>query len=77
MQPAVLSLNTIVSDTERLLARTIGADVELRTSLGPDLGEVEVDEHQFVQVLLNLAVNARDAMPKGGSLDHRDCERRP
>jgi two-component system cell cycle sensor histidine kinase/response regulator CckA len=68
LQPRVLSLNTVVSDTERLLARTLGADIELRTSLSPDLGQVEVDEQQFVQVLLNLSVNARDAMPKGGSL---------
>jgi two-component system cell cycle sensor histidine kinase/response regulator CckA len=86
MQPTLLSLNTIVTDTERLLARTIGADIELRTSLDPYLGEVEVDEHQFVQVLLNLSVNARDAMPKGGaltietanvSLDEQFCETHP
>jgi two-component system cell cycle sensor histidine kinase/response regulator CckA len=68
LEPTVTSLNTIVLDTERLLARTLGVDVELRTSLSPDLGQVEIDEHQFVQVLLNLAVNARDAMPKGGAL---------
>jgi two-component system cell cycle sensor histidine kinase/response regulator CckA len=86
LQPAVLSLNTVVSDTERLLARTLGADIELRMSLSPDLGPVEVDEHQFVQVLLNLAVNARDAMPKGGvltletanvHLDKQFCETHP
>jgi two-component system cell cycle sensor histidine kinase/response regulator CckA len=86
LQPALLSLNTIVSDTERLLARTLGADILLRTSLSPDLGQVEIDEHQFVQVLLNLAVNARDAMPDGGvlavetanvELDQRFCETHP
>jgi two-component system cell cycle sensor histidine kinase/response regulator CckA len=68
LQPTVLSLNTVVSDTEQLLSRTLGADVELYTSLSPDLGAVEIDEQQFVQVLLNLAVNARDAMPRGGVL---------
>ena len=86
LQPAVLSLNTVVSETERMLARTLGADIELRVSLSPDLGQVEVDEHQFVQVLLNLAVNARDAMPDGGvltletanvDLDQRFCETHP
>jgi two-component system cell cycle sensor histidine kinase/response regulator CckA len=86
LQPTVLSLNAVVSDTERLLARTIGADVELRLSLSPDLGQVEVDETQFVQVLLNLAVNARDAMPRGGvltldtadvHLDELFCETHP
>ena len=68
LQPQVLLLNTVIAQTERLLTRTIGADVELRTVLSPELGLVEVDEHQFVQILLNLAVNARDAMPDGGAL---------
>ena len=77
LQPQVLLLNTVIAETERLLARTIGADVELKTDLSPDLGLVEVDEHQFVQILLNLAVNARDAMPNGGTLTRRDRERRP
>ncbi len=86
MQPKVLSLGDVVSDIERLLARTIGADIELKTSLSPDLVEVEADEHQLVQVLLNLAVNARDAMPDGGTLtlaaenvelDEQFCEVRP
>ena len=68
LQPQVLSLNTVISETERLLARTIGADIDLKVDCAPDLGLVEVDEHQFVQVLLNLSVNARDAMPNGGTL---------
>lgn len=68
LQPRVLSLNSILSDTERMLARTLGADITLRVVADEQLGLVEVDEHQFVQVLLNLAVNARDAMPGGGML---------
>ena len=68
LRPQVLSLNRIVSDIERMLARTIGADIQLITKLDPDPWLVDVDEHQFVQILLNLAVNARDAMPRGGTL---------
>ncbi|MBN1629009.1 MAG: PAS domain S-box protein [Thermoleophilia bacterium] len=68
LQPQVLLLNTVIEQTQRLLTRTIGADIELKTDLSPELGLVEVDEHQFVQILLNLAVNARDAMPHGGTL---------
>ena len=68
LEPRVLSLNTVIAATERLLARTIGADVDLKVVCEPELGLVEVDEHQFVQLLLNLAVNARDAMPQGGVL---------
>ncbi|MBN1320379.1 MAG: PAS domain S-box protein [Thermoleophilia bacterium] len=68
LRPEVLSLNRIVSDIERMLTRTIGADIQLTTELDPDLWLVDVDEHQFVQIMLNLAVNARDAMPQGGTL---------
>lgn len=76
LQPQVLLLNTLISQTERLLTRSIGADIELKTILNPNLGMVEVDEHQFVQILLNLAVNARDAMPEGGvlTLETRNAE---
>jgi PAS domain S-box-containing protein len=68
LEPKVVNLNTIVADTERLLRRLIGADVNLSTVLEPALGTVKVDPGQIEQVMMNLAVNARDAMPQGGHL---------
>ena len=68
LAPKVIDLNTAVSDMEKLLRRLIGEDIELRTSLAHNLGRVKADQGQFEQVIMNLAVNARDAMPQGGKL---------
>ncbi len=68
VEPRVISLNTVVEGFEKMLRRVIGEDVELATSLAPDLGPVRADVGQLEQILMNLAVNARDAMPTGGKL---------
>jgi len=68
VQPSVLDLNGIVADIQQLLDRTIGEDVVLNTELAADLWPVLADAGQMEQVLVNLAVNARDAMPGGGTL---------
>ncbi|MCM3877502.1 MAG: PAS domain S-box protein [Thermoanaerobaculia bacterium] len=68
LQPRLLDLNAVVSEVEKLLRRLIGEDVELVTRLDPASGTVKADPGQLEQVLMNLAVNARDAMPEGGTL---------
>ena len=64
----VLDLNTVVRGLEKMLRRIIGEDIEFITHLGEDLGRVKTDPGQIEQVILNLVVNAKDAMPKGGKL---------
>ncbi len=68
LQPKVHDLSEAMSDLDNLLSRVLGDKTELSISHGRDLGLVLVDIHQFEQVIINLAVNARDAMPKGGKL---------
>jgi PAS domain S-box-containing protein len=82
----VVAVNELVGDLQGLLRRLIGEDIELVTDLAPEVGQVRADPHQLDQALLNLAVNARDAMPLGGrmlvrtesvDLSFDDVERRP
>ncbi len=68
IEPRVLDLNNLITDLGGMLKRLLGEDVDVRVSLHPDLGNVKADPVQLEQVLLNLAVNARDAMPEGGKL---------
>jgi PAS domain S-box-containing protein len=68
LQPKVADLNTIVSGMAVMLRRLIGEDIELVTVLDPALGHVKADRSQIEQVIMNLAVNSRDAMPEGGKL---------
>ena len=68
LAPKVLDVNAIVANMDKMLRRLLGEDVALVTHLAADLGPVSADPGQLEQVLLNLAVNARDAMPQGGRL---------
>ncbi|HEV7374969.1 MAG TPA: GAF domain-containing protein, partial [Pyrinomonadaceae bacterium] len=68
LQPKVLDLNAVIVDMFKLLQRLIGEDIDLLSSLNPSLGQVKADPGQLQQVLMNLCVNARDAMPQGGKL---------
>jgi PAS domain S-box-containing protein len=68
LNSAVLNVNDVVRDTDRMLRRVIGEDIQLVCRLDPSIGAVEADRNQLQQVLMNLAVNARDAMPRGGRL---------
>jgi two-component system, cell cycle sensor histidine kinase and response regulator CckA len=68
LAPMVLSVNDLVDDVDKMLRRLVGEDVELRLMLARDAGNVRADSGQLQQVIMNLVVNARDAMPTGGKL---------
>ena len=68
IRPEILDLNELLTDIEKMLGRLIGEDIELLTIPGPELWQVEADPGQIEQVIMNIAINARDAMPKGGKL---------
>ena len=68
LQPQILDLNALVTDMGKMLRRLIGMHIELTTKLAPELGQVKAEQSQIEQVIVNLAVNARDAMPEGGAL---------
>ena len=68
LEPVILNPNSLVSEMEKMLPRLIGEDITLKFQLDPTLGQVKADPGQIEQVLMNLAVNSRDAMPNGGRL---------
>ena len=74
LQPKVIDLNTVFNSMEKMLRRLIGEDVELVTVTGPELRQILADPSQMEQVIMNLAVNARDAMPRGGKLTIETAE---
>lgn len=68
LEPKVLNLNTVVADTQKMLGRLLGEHIEIATALASDIGQIRADRGQIEQVIMNLAVNARDAMPDGGKI---------
>jgi two-component system cell cycle sensor histidine kinase/response regulator CckA len=75
LSPKLWNLNDIVRDVETMLKRLIGEGVTMRTTLGPEVGKVRADRGQVEQILMNLVVNARDAMPMGGLLSVETANR--
>jgi PAS domain S-box-containing protein len=69
VEPCVIAVNGAIADIEKMLRRLIGEDIEFRTFLAPDAGAISVDPSQFDQILMNLVVNARDAIQSGGRLE--------
>jgi two-component system, cell cycle sensor histidine kinase and response regulator CckA len=68
LAPAVLNLNAVITDMGKMLHRLIGEDIDLGMKLSADIGRVKADQGQIEQVIMNLAINARDALPQGGKL---------
>jgi len=68
IKPVVLDINNVINDTEKMLKRMIGEDIEFQTSLEPELWKVHMDSGQIDQTIINMVVNSRDAMPQGGKL---------
>jgi len=68
IEPVVFNMNSLVKSTSSMLQRLIGEDIELEFAAAPDLGNIRADPEHIAQVLMNLAVNSRDAMPQGGKL---------
>jgi len=68
VQPKILDINELLTDMEKMLGRLIGEDIEMLTIPAPALWQVEIDPGQIEQVIMNLAINAKDAMPRGGKL---------
>ncbi len=68
LEPTIINVNALLTNLEKLLRRVIGEDIELVTTTAPKLRNVKADANQLEQVIINLAINARDAMPRGGKL---------
>ena len=68
IQPQIVNLNTVITDMDKMLKRLIGENIELRLFLNPDIINIKVDPGQIGQMIVNLAINALDAMPEGGKL---------
>jgi PAS domain S-box-containing protein len=69
LRPQVVDLNAVIGDITKMLARLLGEDVEVRLQLAPNLGRIRIDPGQLEQILVNLAINAREAMKDGGRLE--------